>query len=216
MTMLEDVWPLFRLRLSTPRLMLRPLHDEDIPSCIEAAASGIHDPDRSPFAAPWTDAPVEELPGNLARYVWQQRAACTRAEWNINFGVWTHEGQFLGTQDVGATDFVTLRTVGTGSWLRRSAQGQGFGTEMRTAVLLWAFDWLDAECAVTGAVDWNHGSLGVSRRLGYLPNGEKRVTTRPGVVERELLMRLTADELRRPDWTLGVDGAVAANEFLGV
>ncbi|MBT8162985.1 MULTISPECIES: GNAT family N-acetyltransferase [Arthrobacter] len=216
MTTLEDVWPLFQLCLTTPRLVLRPVRDEDIPAYIEAAASGIHDPERTPFAVPWTDAAPEILPGNLARWIWQQRNECAPADWNIIFGVWTHEGNFLGTQCIGAKDFGTLRTVETGSWLRRSVQRRGFGHEMRAAVLLWAFDWLGAECALTGAVDWNGGSLGVSRRLGYVPNGEKRVTTRPGVVERELLLRLSPHDFRRPDWTLTIEGANETAAFLGL
>ena len=45
---------------------------------------------------------------------------------------------------------------------------------MRTAVLALAFEGLDAEIALTEAWSDNEASLGVSRSLGYLPNGSVR------------------------------------------
>ena len=50
MTTLSEVWPLFSLRITTPRLELRPVRDEDLPGVIDAALSGIHDPGVMPFA----------------------------------------------------------------------------------------------------------------------------------------------------------------------
>lgn len=49
-----------------------------------------------------------------------------------------------------ATDFPTLRTAGTGSWLGRSYQGKGLGTEMRAAILHLLFSGLDAVAATSG------------------------------------------------------------------
>ncbi|WP_415854969.1 GNAT family N-acetyltransferase [Sinomonas sp. G460-2] len=216
MMTLEDVWPLFRLRLVTPRLELRPLRDEDLPEVVEAIASGIHDPARTPFASTWAEAPAELLPANTARWFWQQRSVSSPEKWTVPFGIRTHDGAFLGVQDIAAKAFPALRTIETGSWLRRSSQGQGLGTEMRAAALAWAFDHLDAEVAMTSAYDWNAASLGVNRRLGYSPNGETRHTPRPGVVERELRFRLAREDFRRPEWELAVDGAEAAAAFLGV
>ncbi|WP_077490304.1 GNAT family N-acetyltransferase [Sinomonas mesophila] len=216
MLTLDDVWPLFRLRLATPRLALRPLRDEDLPALAEAAASGIHDPARTPFAAPWTDAPAGELAANTARWVWGRRSELAADAWTVQFGVFAHDGALLGAQDVSAARFTDRRTIETGSWLRRDAQGRGYGAEMRAAVLLWAFDCLGAEVAETAAFDWNAASLGVSRRLGYGPNGETRHATRPGVVERELKLRLLAEDFRRPEWELEVGGGPEAATFLGI
>ena len=50
---LEDVWPLFRLRLRTPRLELRLARDEDLGALVESALAGVHDPAVMPFAMPW-------------------------------------------------------------------------------------------------------------------------------------------------------------------
>ncbi|WP_433876374.1 GNAT family N-acetyltransferase [Sinomonas atrocyanea] len=216
MTGLADVWPLFGLTLGTPRLTLRPLRDDDLPALADAARSGIHAPERTPFASPWTDAPPAELPANSARWIWECRARTRPESWLVQFGVFAHDGALLGLQDVGAQDFAHLATVETGSWLRRDAQGRGLGSEMRAAALAWAFDWLGAEVALTAAYDWNEPSLGVSRKLGYVPNGERRRVSRPGVVERELLLRLPKEAFRRPGWTLSVEGHGAAAAFLGV
>jgi RimJ/RimL family protein N-acetyltransferase len=211
---LEEIWPLLGLRLTTPRLELRPLADDDIPHYVAAASAGIHDhAPRTPFGKPWDESP--DLAVNSARWVWQQRARAERDDWVVMLGVWA-DGALVGAQDVVARRFPDERTIETGSWLRRDAHGRGYGTEMRLAALLWAFDSLGAEVAETTAFDWNAASLGVSRALGYEPNGEGRHSPRAGVVERELSMRVTADALRRPAWTLGIEGGEAAARFLGL
>ncbi len=104
---------------------------------------------------------------------------------------------------MGAKDFALLKTVSTGSWLKQSVQGRGLGKEMRAAVVLWAFDWLGADVAESEAADWNAASLGVSRALGYEPNG----TTRKAwgtQVETVQKVRVTPATFKRPDWTLQV------------
>ncbi|MGY3567127.1 GNAT family N-acetyltransferase [Sinomonas sp. RB5] len=219
MMTLEDVWPILRLRLLTPRLELRPLRDEDIPHYVEAARGGLTDPalapsGRSALSNAWDESP--DIAANSARWIWESRLRSHPAAWTVMFGVWSREGEFLGSQDVGATDFAALRTVATGSWLRRSARGLGLGTEMRAAVLLWAFDCLGAEAAQTGAYDWNAPSIGVSRSLGYEPNGEARCEGAPGVVERELRFRLAKAAFRRPGWRLEVHGHGPAAAVLGI
>ncbi|MGX5694904.1 GNAT family N-acetyltransferase [Agromyces soli] len=210
---LLDVWPLFRLRLLTPRLELRPIRDEDLPGLAEAALAGVHDSDRMPFAGPWTEAPAEQLVPDMARYFWSQRAALRPDDWTVLFAV-LEDGVPIGVQDLRATDFGALRTVSSGSWLTRSRQGFGLGTEMRAALLAFAFDHLGAEVAESGVFDWNVRSLGVSAKLGYRENGRRRVTPKPGVVETEMMLRIEPAWFVRPDWTLGVEGAAEARAAL--
>ena len=206
---LVDIWPLFGLRLITPRLELRVVRDDDLPGLVDAALAGIHDPTRMPFAAPWTDAPPDELRRNFVQYQWAQRASFRTDRWSVIFTV-LRDGRPIGVQDMRATDFATRRTIESGSWLTRAEQGHGLGIEMRAALLSFAFDHLGAEVAESGAMTWNAASLGVSRRLGYRENGLARVVGRPGVVGEELRVRLARDEFIRPDWTLLVDGAEPA------
>lgn len=213
MTTLTSIWPLHGLTLTTPRLVLKPVADEHIPAAVEAALGGIHDAGKSPFSSPWAESPPEELGPNMARWYWRCRAESTPESWTLLLGAW-HNGEFIGCQDIGAKEFATLKTVSTGSWLKKSAQGQGLGKEMRTAVVLYAFDWLGAEVAESEAAVWNGSSLGVSRSLGYEFNGSHRHSW--GGIARDVQhVRVTPALLNRPDWTLQVLGHEAAAGLLG-
>lgn len=214
MTTLSSVWPLFGLTLATPRLELRPIQDHEIPAAVQAAGSGIHGPGRNPFSTAWAEAPLEELGPRMAQWQWRCRAECTPESWTLLLGIW-HQNALIGCQDIGAKDFAALKTVSTGSWLKQSMQGQGFGKEMRAAVVLYAFDWLGAEVAESEAADWNEASLGVSRSLGYEFNG---VTRKAWGTQIETVqhVRLTPVSFKRPDWELQVKGHEAAAKFLKV
>jgi RimJ/RimL family protein N-acetyltransferase len=100
-----------------------------------------------------------------------------------------------------AKNFATTRTVTTGSWLVQRAHGQGIGKEMRAAVLHLAFAGLSAVEAYTDAFDDNPASLGVTRALGYEPNGA-HLYDREGKPVRVLaftLSRATWEAQRRAD-----------------
>jgi RimJ/RimL family protein N-acetyltransferase len=212
---LEDVWPLFRLRLRTPRLELRLARDEDLGSLAESALAGIHDPAVMPFAMPWTDADPDAQRRGIAAHVWRQRVECTPADWTLLFAI-RHEGSAIGLQDVRGHRFPARRTISTGSWLTASKQGLGLGTEMRAAVLAFAFDHLGAEVAETSAADWNGPSQGVTRRLGYRENGVGRIEARPGEMELDVRFRLEPAWFVRPEWTLEVEGVADARRELGL
>lgn len=214
MTELTTVYPPFALTLATPRLVLRPLRDGDIPAAVEAAASGIHEQGRNPFSTPWAESPPDQLGPTMGRWYWQCRANSTPESWSLILGIW-HGETFLGCQDVEAKDFSVRRTVNTGSWLRRTAHGRGFGKEMRAAVALYAFDWLRADVAESEAAEWNAASLGVSRSLGYELNGVTRMSW-GGKAETVQRVRLTSGAFRRPDWQLKVDGHEPTAQFLGI
>lgn len=196
---IEQVWPLFGLRIETPRLVLRPATDDDLAGLADAAIAGVHAPDRMPFAVPWTDAAPDELRRSLAQFHWRVRSSTGPENWWLVLAV-EHDGALIGSQDLRGRDFVALRTVDSGSWLTRSAQGRGFGTEMRAGMLQLAFDHLGAEWAESGAASWNTASLRVSEKLGYVPNGRTLVHARPGELLDELRVRLHRDDFVRPAW----------------
>ncbi|MDQ0735397.1 GNAT family N-acetyltransferase [Arthrobacter agilis] len=210
---LARVWPLFGLVIETPRLVLTPVRDEHLPELVDAVLAGIHDPAEMPFSVPWTDAPRSVLITETARHQWRTRAGVTPEDWTVNFAV-LHRGRVIGSQDLRARGFPLLRQVGSGSWLTRSAQGQGFGTEMRAGVLQLAFDHFGATSAVSEAADWNRASLGVSRSLGYTANGTALVEARPGELQTQQNLLLAREDFVRPDWTAEVRGARAALDFL--
>ena len=131
----------------------------------------MHGPEAMPFSIPWTEAPPEELPRNSLQWYWRARAELTPAKWDLQLAVLV-DGAVVGTQGVMAQDFGKRRGVETGSWLGRAHQGKGIGTEMRRAVLHLAFAGLGAAFAETSAWEDNPASLAVTRKLGYVPNGD--------------------------------------------
>jgi RimJ/RimL family protein N-acetyltransferase len=170
-------WPLFQLRLRTPRLELRLPTLAELDELAQLSAEGIHDPSLMPFTVPWSDLPPAERARSVMQFHWRQLAEWTPQAWNLQLVVFRGD-EVVGLQDVGATDFAIMREVRSGSWLGRKHQGQGIGTEMRAAVLALAFEGLGAESAVTAAFTDNAASNAVSRKLGYQPNGLDRVRTR--------------------------------------
>lgn len=193
------------MTITSPRLELRLVRDEDLPGVIDAALSGIHDPSVMPFSFPWTDVPRDDLIRNTARHHWHLRSEIRPDNWALSFVI-RLDGTPIGIQAVNAHDFSVRKTVGTGSWIAQRFQGQGFGKECRAAILLFVFDHLDAEVAESSAAVWNSASLGVSRSLGYTTGGIKRVVTRPGELTEQQELRITPADFLRPNWNIAVAG----------
>lgn len=186
---LADRWPLFALRVRTPRLELRYPDDELCLALAEVASRGIHDADAMPFMTPWTDAPPEELPRNTLQFFWRTRAELAPSDWHVPLAVLV-DGVPMGVQGVQAKEFCARRGVETGSWLGRAHQGKGIGTEMRRAVLHLAFAGLGAEFAETCAFEDNPASQAVTQKLGYEPVGDA-IELRKGVPARMVRFRMT-------------------------
>ncbi len=115
---------------------------------------------------------------------------------------------------LGARDFGVVREVLTGSWLGLRHQGRGIGTEMRAAVLAFAFDHLHATRARSAAFADNTASHVVSSRLGYRRDGTETVA-RLGVATEDVRLVLDRAGFVRPPWTLLVDGADGCLGLLG-
>jgi RimJ/RimL family protein N-acetyltransferase len=111
-------------------------------------------------------------------------------------------------------NFAVTREVTSGSWLGMAYQGQGFGTEMRAAVLLLAFDHLGALSACSGAFADNPASLRVSEKLGYRRDGVN-IHARRGERVVEIRLELATAEFIRPEWTLEVAGLDGCRTLLG-
>jgi RimJ/RimL family protein N-acetyltransferase/predicted GNAT family acetyltransferase len=178
--------PLTRLRIRTPRLELRLATRAELRALFGVAQTGIHDPEVMPFELAWTDDLEEDAFvafHERALADWQPR------DWQLNLVVF-HRGRPVGVQSIGAERFSERRRVSTGSWLGKAWQGQGLGSEMRTAILDFAFNHLGAREAASGYVADNPQSWGVSRKLGYEVVGSHVVTPRGEPVEHtDLLLR---------------------------
>ncbi|NNM97098.1 MAG: GNAT family N-acetyltransferase [Candidatus Dormibacteraeota bacterium] len=172
-----QAWPLYDLRLRTPRLELR-LPDLDLlDQLIALAVRGVHPPETMPFGVPWTDLPSPHMERESLQHHLLQVAQWRPEKWTYN-PVVLYRGEVAGTQDMRAENFSASRMFSTGSWLGMEFQGMGLGTEMRAAILHLGFAGLGAQEAQSSAFSDNLASLGVSRALGYEENGTWRAARR--------------------------------------
>jgi RimJ/RimL family protein N-acetyltransferase len=198
-------WPLFDLRLSTADLELRPATEADQMALADLLPDDLElDP-----ALPKYPVADERTARGIAVFqsYWKAYGTWSVDAWRLNFSVFA-AGQLIGTQELEGNDFPVLRTVDTSSFLVPSARGRGFGKQMRRAVLALAFGPMAAQAAITSAWHDNHASLGVSRSLGYRPNGVALHRHERGGVDVMVHLRLT-----REDWLSGrgADGVACSN-----
>lgn len=167
--MAHRYWPLFDLRIDTPDLTLRPMTEADQPIIADLLPDDLElDPAAPQFA---TEDPRVARGLVVHQGYWKAFGTWRPEAWRVNFAV-SAAGQVVGAQELEGNDFPALRTVDSASFLIPSARGSGYGKQMRRAVLALAFGPLGAQAAITSAWHDNHASLGVSRALGYQPNGE--------------------------------------------
>ncbi len=166
----HELWPPYAIRLRTDRLELRLPDEDEIGELCRLAQAGIHPPGEMPFGVAWSIKPSPRFEREFIQWHWLQRASWSVEAWSLELAVFL-DGRPIGSQALMARQFSTFKTVRSGSWLGRAFQGRGLGKEMRAAVLALAFDGLGAEVAETEAFLDNPASAGVSRSLGYQPNG---------------------------------------------
>lgn len=207
-------WPLYDLRIVTPRIELRWPREEEIFELIESSRGNIHPPDLMPFNVGWSILESPEYERQFLQHHWQVRARWKPTSWSYNPFVYL-DGEPIGSQGVDGKDFGITRAAHTGSWLRMDHQGKGIGKEMRSAILHLAFDGLGAHVAYSGAWEDNPSSLGVSRALGYEENGDQ-VLSRQSTAARQIGLKLTRerwDQRRRDD--IVIEGLEPCLELFG-
>jgi len=205
-------WPIWDLRVRTPRLELRPAHEPDLPALVQLISDGIHDPDEMPFLQPFTDLASPERERSSYQYLLGTWARWSPDRWELPFAV-VVDDTVVGLQSIEADRFPLRRSVLTGSWLGRAHQGRGIGTEMRAAVLEFAFRGLGALRAETSAYAETTASLRVTEKLGYTPDGWSWETVRDER-RRNLRFALDAGEWNgRPDVLIEGLGPEALDQF---
>lgn len=188
-------WPLFGLRIRSGEITLRPVRERDLLHLAEIQPDDYeHDPRAEVFPGLDTSRHRTRL---VYRDYWHSMGTWSPSSWSLDFLV-EYGGATVGVQSLETDNFLSLRTVDSGSWLVRTARGRGIGVGMRMAKLGLAFDHLGARAAVTSARRDNAGSLGVSKRLGYRDNGVSLNASGSGLVELAH-MRLTTEEWRASD-----------------
>ena len=170
--------PLTRLRLRTPRIDLRLATVAELRALARVARDGVHPPDEMPFEVPWTDRAAEpEFEDGFVAFHNAALSAWRPEDWVLNLIAFV-DGAPVGSQSLEAKRFAQTHAVRTGSWLGQAYQGIGLGTEMRAAVLQFAFGTLGASLARSGAIFGNDQSLRVSQKLGYAAVGTSSVSPR--------------------------------------
>ena len=214
---MESYWPVHDLRLHTAGLHtagleLRPLTEADLGPLADLLPEDVEqDPEATTFA----------VDGRTQRGVvvhqgyWRAMGTWRVEQWRLNFAVLAGD-ELVGTQELEGNDFPTLRTVDTASFLALAARGRGVGQAMRRAVLALAFGPLRAEAAITAAWHDNHASLGVSRALGYQPNGTSLHRRDEGVDTFTHLRLSREDWLARPGAPVQISGFEPCRPFFGL
>lgn len=190
-----ELWPLFGLAVRTPRVELRYPDDDLVFRLVELSRRGVHDPATMPFGVAWTDQESPDFERNSLKHHWRNRVEHSADAWHVAFAVLV-DGEVVGVQGISAEQFAQTRQASTGSWLGQAFQGRGIGKEMRAAVVHFAFAGLGAQRCLSGAWHDNASSLGVSRSLGYVDNGED-VALRRGAPDRQVRLLLTREVWER-------------------
>ncbi len=190
--MAHPYWPLFDLRLTTADLELRPMTEAD-----QVAVADLL-PDDVELDPAATTYEIDDLRTGRGIVVhqgyWKAYGTWRPDAWRLNFAVLAG-GELIGAQELEGNDFPALRTVDSASFLAAAARGRGLGKQMRRAVLALAFGPMEARAAITSAWHDNAASLGVSRAVGYRPNGESLDRRGDGVDVMVHMRMLRADWL---------------------
>ena len=208
-------WPLFDLSVRTPALELRYATDELLLELTDMSGDVIP-PGTLPFDGDATF--YDASPNRERRWLrgqWGARSRTSPEWWVLVFAI-VVDGRAVGTQEMTADAFPTVRTVSTFSWIARSHQRRGIGKESRAAILHLAFEALGAARATSEAFLDNVASMSVSRSLGYREDGTTW-TTRKGQVgemQRFVLSREDWQKRRRSD--IEIIGFEPARKLLGL
>lgn len=215
----DRYWPLADLRLSVEDVELRPVTAADLGPLADTFPADV---DLDPAVEMIAADDGHTARGTAVHQVcWRAMGGWRLDAWALIFAV-RAAGRLVGMQVLEGTDFPALRTVDSASWLTTDARGRGIGTAARRAVLAMAFGPLEAEAAISSAWHDNAASLGVSRSLGYEPNGV-HLHARPGGgevghgpdVDRMVHLRLTRAqwESRGGGASVRIDGYDGCRRF---
>jgi RimJ/RimL family protein N-acetyltransferase len=195
-------YPLLDVRVSTPALELRMATDDLLDELAELVRAGKTHAEPPPYDDPMSfyEPDPDVRVARWLRSIWRRRGEVGPDAWRLYFVVMV-DGRPVGEQTLTGVTFAALGTVTTFSWLSTDERGRGLGHEMRAAVLQLAFGGLGAKEASSDAFVDNHGSIAISRGLGYEPNGFEWATRQgePALLQRWRLTRAAWEHRRRSD-----------------
>jgi RimJ/RimL family protein N-acetyltransferase len=207
-------WPLFDLRLQTPRLELRLPTDEELLGLLPIARAGIVEDDRTVFLVTWHKLTSPAFERQFLLHWWEVRGHWSPDNWSLGLAV-LKDGHPIGVQELVGRDFGIRRVIQSGSWLGREFQGKGLGTEARAAILALAFEGLGAEMAESGYIEGNAASARVSEKLGYKVVGDE-ICAIEGKRIREIKVRVTPQSWHREVVPVTIEGLEPCLKLFGV
>jgi RimJ/RimL family protein N-acetyltransferase len=184
---------MFGLTVTRGSVTLRLPTEDEAARLAGVAAEGVHAEGERPFLTPWTERGARSRSRFVLQERWRDLADWRVDAWRLGLGVFVDD-EPVGVVTLRARAFPVAREVTTSSWLGLAHQGRGLGTKARLGVLALAFDHLGAAEAITEVFQDNAASQGVSRKLGYRPDGISRDVRDGEVVVSDRL------RLRRADW----------------
>ena len=178
--------------ITTPRLILRA------PAAGDGAA--INDAKRESFAdlnkwMPWAKA-MSAVEDDEA--VAREAAAKFILRDDLMMLIFERDtGRLIGGTGLHRFDW-DKRHFEIGYWVRTSAHGQGYATEVTNALLRFAFNALSARRVEITHADGNEASAAVIRKLGFVKEGVRRQATQlpdGRLVDSHVYSRLNLDNL---------------------
>jgi RimJ/RimL family protein N-acetyltransferase len=171
------------MNILTPRLILRAIEREDL--------TQLH---------AWADKP--EIQYQLGGWHFptsmrdqeQWLASLTCRSTDQRFAVQTADGVLAGTANLVSIDWKN-RSAFEGLMLAPAFQGQGYGTEIVTALMAYAFDELGLVRLDTDIIEYNTASLSLHQKCGWVIEGRKRFGYfRKGRYWDKVILGVTRDE----------------------
>ncbi len=111
---LLDIWPLFGLSITTPRITLAYPTDETTAELAEVAKLGIHPEGLSPFMTDFSMLPPDERARSVVQFQWKGRVEFSVEKWTLPFVVLVDD-EVVGVQDAFTSNFAVTRAATTGS-----------------------------------------------------------------------------------------------------
>jgi RimJ/RimL family protein N-acetyltransferase len=183
--------------LVSPRIVVRPLGDDDAPGLWEAIEES-----RGTLGdwMPWVDD--YRSPDDALAFARRSRAKWVTRE-ELGVGIFDRQtGRLLGGSGLARIDW-TIRRFEIGYWLRESAVGFGYVSETVQLLTCLAFDRLEASRVEIRMDVRNTRSRAVPERLGFVYEGRLRralpdVKSRPRDVD---VFALIHEDYERLPWS---------------
>ena len=182
--------------LRTPRLELRPDDDAGLLELVDVAYAGVHPPERDAVPARRGPTPIRATSAAGCCSTSGRSGPRWRPErWALHFLVRRRRpGDRHAEPDRRAASACCVRSAPAPGWA--GSTRAGLGTEMRAAVLQFAFDHLGAQRARSTAFSDNAASLPGLGRAGLPPRRHAQPSRRRGGQHSVIRLLLDRDRLR--------------------